>query len=106
MLYWSEIQRGIEDIRNENWKTVRDTQYKDRELPQARELTNERELPPKRLEQMEFQEVVEPIDDREAFIRHKQAMAKLWFEYYKKCHNQQKKMALIDQYNYLARQRD
>ena len=104
MLSWSEIQKGIEDIRNENWKTVRDNQYKDRELPQARELPNERELPPPRMEQAEFESITNPIDDREAFIRHKQAMAERWFGYYKKCETQ-KKLRLIDQYNKIATMR-
>ena len=44
-------------------------------------------------------------DDKEAFIRHKQAMAKRWFGYYRKCKDSQKKFKLIDQYNYLAQQR-
>ena len=43
--------------------------------------------------------------DKEAFIRHKQAMAKRWFGYYRKCQDQKKKMSLIDQYNKIAQQR-
>lgn len=61
-----------------------------------------RDIKPKQ-EQMEFSEVVDPIDDREAFIRHKQAMAQRWFGYYRK--SKGNKIRLIDQYNYLARQR-
>ena len=56
-------------------------------------------------EQAEFENITNPIDDREAFIRRKQALAKRWFGYYKKCKDQQKKVKLIDQYNYLAQQR-
>lgn len=81
------------------------TQYKERELPSIRELPKERELTPPRMEQAEFESVTNPIDDREAFIRHKQEMARRWFGYYKKCKDQQKKLKLIDQYNYLAKQR-
>ena len=43
-------------------------------------------------------------DDKEAFERHKQAMAQRWFGYYKKC-NTQKKLRLIDQYNKIATMR-
>lgn len=82
------------------WKKFRMTQYKERELPQDRELPIERELPPKRLKQMEFSEIVDPIDDREAFIRHKQAMARRWFGYYRKCKGDRN--AIIDQYNKIA----
>lgn len=57
------------------------------------------------IEQPEFPEIVEAIDDKEAFDRHKEAIRKRWFGYYKKCKDQQKKFKLIDQYNYLARQR-
>ena len=41
------------------------------------------------------------IDDREAFMRHKEAMAKRAFEWYKKCKTQ-KKSRLIDIYNQCA----
>ena len=61
-----------------------------------------RESKPKQ-EQMEFPEIVDPIDDREAFIRHKQSMAKRWFGYYKK--SNQKKLRLIYQYNKIATMR-
>lgn len=46
-------------------------------------------------------------DDKEAFERHKQAVAQRWFGYYKKC-NTQKKLRLIDQFNRIAtmKQRD
>ena len=40
--------------------------------------------------------------DKEASLRHKQAMAQRWFGYYKKCSDQKKKMALVDQYNRIA----
>lgn len=58
--------------------------------------------------QLEFEEIVGPIDDREAFIRRKEALAKRWFGYYRKCKDQQKKFKLIDQYNKVAlmKQRD
>jgi len=57
-------------------------------------------------EQAEFESITNPIDDREAFIRHKQAMARRWFEYYKRCQDQKKKFRLIDQYNALAQTRE
>lgn len=41
-------------------------------------------------------------DDKEAFERHKQAMAQKWFKYYRACKDPQKKMSLIDQYNKIA----
>jgi hypothetical protein len=94
-----------EEFKMINWKTARQTQYKERELPPARELPLERELPPARLVQGEFEELTGPIDDREAFIRHKRSMAKRWFEYYKRCQDQKKKFRLIDQYNAIAKQR-
>lgn len=53
-------------------------------------------------EQLEFSAIVDPIDDREAFIRRKQALAKRWFGYYRKCKDPQKKLKLIDQYNLVA----
>ena len=73
---------------------------KDRDLPL------ERELPPPRMEQMEFESIVNPIDDREAEQRHRQAMAHRWFGYYKKCTDQSKKSKLIDQYNSLAKPKE
>ena len=92
-------------ITPKTWKEFRMTQYKERELPNIRELPLERELPPPRMEQAEFESITNPIDDREAFIRHKQEMARRWFGYYRKCKDKQKKFKLIDQYNYLARRR-
>ena len=83
-----------------NWKEERMTQYKERELPNARELPLKRELPPARMEQQEFESITGPIDDREAFIRHKEAMAKRWFGYYKKYKGNRN--AIIDQYNKIA----
>ena len=40
--------------------------------------------------------------DREAFIRRKQALAKRWFGYYRKCKDPEKKNKLIDEYNWIA----
>lgn len=81
-----------------NWKSVRDVQYKDREVPLARELPLERHLP--KLEQGELEGIVAPIDEHEAFVRHRQALAQRWFGYYKKCKS--KRMTIIDQYNKIA----
>ena len=39
-------------------------------------------------------------DEKEAFERHKQAMAQRWFGYYRKCKS--KRNAIIDQYNKIA----
>lgn len=83
-----------------SWKDERTTQYRERELPTIRELPLERELPPPRMEQAEFESIVNPIDDREAFIRRKQALARRWFGYYKKCKGNRN--AIIDQYNKIA----
>ena len=92
---WMEF-RGM----HTSWKDERETQYKERELPSIRELPLERELPPPRMEQAEFESIVNPIDDREAFIRRKQALAKRWFGYYKKYKGNRN--AIIDQYNKIA----
>lgn len=58
------------------------------------------------LTQMEFESIVNPIDDKEAEQRHRASMAKRWFGYYRKCGNQEKKNKLIDQYNSLAKPRE
>lgn len=60
---------------------------------------------PKYVEQPEFPEIVDDIDDKEAFIRHKKALAKRWFGYYRKCKYHDKKIKLVDQYNFLAQSR-
>ena len=57
-------------------------------------------------EQMEFESIVGPIDDKEAEQRHRASMAKRWFGYYKNCKDKNKKFALIDQYNSLAKPRE
>lgn len=46
--------------------------------------------------------------DKETFIRRKQALVKRWFGYYCKCKDQQKRLKLINQYNFIAtmKQRD
>ena len=100
MILWSEILKSQEMARMNNWKSVRDVQYKDREVPLARELPLERHLPPRRLEQGELDGIVAPIDEHEAFVRHRQALAQRWFGYYKKCKS--KRMTIIDQYNRIA----
>lgn len=41
-------------------------------------------------------------DDKEAFERHKQAMAQRWFGYYKKCKDKKKGSFIIEQYNKIA----
>ena len=40
--------------------------------------------------------------DSETYLRRKMSLAHRWFEYYKKCKDQKKKMKLIDSYNLLA----
>lgn len=57
-------------------------------------------------EQLEFESIVGPIDDKEAEARHRASMAKRWFGYYRKCSDQQKKFKLIDQYNSLAKPKE
>lgn len=59
-----------------------------------------------RYEQMEFESIVGPIDEREAEERHRASMAKRWFGYYRKCTSQEKKFKLIDQYNSLAKPKE
>lgn len=55
--------------------------------------------------QQEFESVVSPIDDKEAKKRHLESIRNRWFGYYRKCKDKKKKLNLIDQYNYLAKQR-
>ena len=93
---WKEF-RGM----NTSWKEERMTQYKERELPSIRELPLERELPPPRMEQAEFESITNPIDDREAFIRHKEAMARRAFAWYR-LSKKKDKSKLIDIYNGIA----
>lgn len=57
-------------------------------------------------EQMEFESIVGPIDDKAAEERHRLSQAKRWFGYYRKCKSQEKKFKLIDQYNWLATSRE
>jgi nitrate/TMAO reductase-like tetraheme cytochrome c subunit len=57
-------------------------------------------------EQMEFESIVGPIDEKEAEQRHRASMAKRWFGYYRKCTSQEKKFKLIDQYNSLAKPKE
>lgn len=45
-------------------------------------------------------EARESAIDKEAFIRHKQAMVQRWFGYYKKCKSNRN--TIIDQYNKIA----
>ena len=100
MILISEIWKSQEMARMNNWKTVRDKQYKERELPLNRELPLERSLPHPRMVQGELEGIVAPIDEHEAFVRHRQAIAQRWFGYYKKCKS--KRMSIIDQYNKIA----
>lgn len=90
------------EFRNMNWKETRGTQH--RELPLEREMPLDRELPPPRLIQGEFESIVEPIDDKEAKIRHLKAVRDRWFGYYKKCKGDKSK--IIDQFNKIALMRD
>lgn len=69
-------------------------------LEKRREMPLDRELPPERLVQGEFESIVDPIDDKEAKIRHLQAVRDRWFGYYKKCKGD--KRTIIDQYNKIA----
>ena len=57
-------------------------------------------------EQIEFESIVGPIDDKAAEERHRLSQAKRWFGYYRKCTDQQKKLQLIDQYNSLAKPKE
>ena len=57
----------------------------------------------KSIEQDEFESITGPIDDREAFIRRKQALVQRWFSYYKKCKS--RRNTIIDQYNKIATMR-
>lgn len=52
------------------------------------------------VEQPEFAEIVDQIDDIEAEQRHMASMAQRWFGYYRKCKS--KRNNIIDQYNKIA----
>ena len=83
-----------------NWKKERGTQYREKPL--------DRELPPQRLQPhprfvQDDLPYFQQQDDYEAFLRHKQAMAKRWFGYYRKCKGDRN--AIIDQYNRIATMR-
>lgn len=83
-----------------NWKLQRETQYRASEKPLDRELPPHRAEPHPRFVQDEMESIVAQIDEREAEIRRKQALAKRWFGYYKKCKS--KRNTIIDQYNRIA----
>ena len=104
MITWDEVRKSQETARM-NWKLQRNTQYRASEQPLEREKPLARELPPPRLVQGELEGVVGEIDDREAFIRHKQALALRWFQYYKQNKDPKKKWDLVRQYNMVAAQR-
>jgi len=53
------------------------------------------------VEQPEFEEITAPIDDKEAFIRHKEAMARRAFSWYR-LSKKKDKSKLIDIYNRTA----
>lgn len=90
------------EFRMRNWKEERGTQY--REKPLERELPPKRLQPHPRLEQGELEGIVAPIDDREAFIRHKEAMARRAFAWYR-LSKKKDKSKLIDIYNRIATMR-
>ena len=92
------------EFRMRNWKEERGTQYREKPL--------ERELPPKRLEPhprfvQDDLPYFQQQDDREAFIRHKEAMARRAFAWYR-LSKKKNKSKLIDIYNGIAtmKQRD
>lgn len=88
------------EFRMQNWKDTRFSQFRERDLPKARELPLERELPPKRLVQMEFEELTNPIDEREAKLNHLKNIRNRWFwGYYLKRKDDKNKEQLISQYN-------
>lgn len=94
------------EFRMRNWKEERETQYRASEKPL------DRELPPKRLEPhprfvQDDLPYFQQQDDREAFIRHKEAMARRAFAWYR-LSKKKDKSKLIDIYNGIAtmKQRD
>ena len=97
MITWEDVRRS-----RMNWKLQRETQYRASEKPLERELPPHRAEPHPRLEQGELEGIVAPIDDYEAFLRHKREMANRWFGYYKACKDKKKKSFIIDQYNKIA----
>lgn len=83
-----------------NWKEERNTQY--REQQPKGDVPLERNLPHPRFVQDEMESIVSQIDEREAEIRRKQALAQRWFGYYKACKDKKKRSFIIDQYNRIA----
>ena len=97
MILWSEILKSQEMARMNNWKSVRDVQYKDREVPLARELPPQRLQPHLRFVQEDLP-YFQQQDDKEAFERRKQALAKRAFAWYR-LSKKKDKSKLINIYN-------
>ena len=100
MITWEDVRRS-----RMNWKLQRETQYRASEKPLDRELPPKRLEPHPRLEQMEMESIVAPIDDNKAFIRHREALARRWLSYYQKAKGLKNSMNLARQYGIITRMR-
>ena len=94
MITWEDVRMA-----QMNWKIQRQTQYRASEKPLDRELPPKRLQPHPRFVQDDLP-YFQQQDEKEAFLRHKQSMAKRWFGYYRKCKGNRN--AIIDQYNRIA----
>lgn len=93
--------KAWKEFRMRNWKEERGTQYREKPL--------ERELPPKRLQPhprfvQDDLPYFQQQDEKEAFERHKQAMARRAFAWYR-ISKKKDKSKLIDIYNGIATMR-
>ena len=83
-----------------NWKLQRETQYRASEKPFDRELPPQRLQPHPRFVQDDLP-YFQQQDDHEAFERHKQAMARRAFAWYR-LNKKKDKSRLVDIYNRTA----
>ena len=95
MITWEDVRMA-----QMNWKIQRETQYKSSEKPLDRELPPQRLQPHPRFVQEDLP-YFQQQDDYEAFLRHKQAMAKRAFAWYR-LSKKKDKSRLIDIYNRTA----
>ena len=95
MITWEDVRMA-----QMNWKLQRETQYRASEKPLDRELPPQRLQPHPRFVQEDLP-YFQQQDDREAFLRHKQAMAQRAFAWYR-LSKKKDKSKLIDIYNRTA----
>ena len=100
MILWSEILKSQEMARMNNWKSIRDTQYKQREILQESQPKQNKK--PSKPEQTEFKAIVDPIDEYHAYMERKKRLVMHWFRYYKMNKDPKKTDFILKQYNKIA----